>query len=376
MGVFNPIITVLMTVYNGGEYFSASMKSVLNQTFRNFEFLIIDDCSTDHSVQTIESFGDGRIRIHHNPINLGQTKSLNVGLKIASGEYIARIDADDIAFPHWLERQVAFINDNPNYSVVSANVVAIDEMNRIKKIYRPPMHKEDIILRSLIASPISHVGSVFKKNDVLEHGGYDENYKIAADYDLCGKLLRNNRKITTNPQILMAIREHAQSLSRSERGKKELQEIIEVAQKNIDKFTNMKFSNDEVKLFCMANYDEGNLGADEFNKALKATRKVYGNLEPSLRIKNRKAVQWLYKRCTTIYLKRFFSFLIQRNYAGARQLSLEGIKEFGLSIFVPLFIASLSGKMFSQNLLALYEKMLRKKAQFQINSGSDMGLFR
>lgn len=375
MGVFNPTITVLMTVYNGGKYLSAAIQSILNQTLRDFEFLIIDDGSTDNSIQTIESFGDGRIRLYRNSVNLGQTKSLNVGLKMAQGDYIARIDADDIALSYWLEKQAAFIKNNPDYSVVGVYVVAIDEMDRIKKIYRPPMNQEDIVLRSLIASPVNHVGAVLKKEDVLSQGGYGENYKTAADYDLWGKLLRGNRKMTTNPQILMAIREHAKSLSRSERGKKELQEIIEVTKKNIDKFTNIKFSDDEVKLFCMANYDEGNLGADEFNKALKATRKVYRNLEPSLRIENKKAARWLYKRCTTIYLKRLFFFLMQKNYAGARRLSLEGIKEFGFSIFVPLFIASLSGKMFSQNFLALYEKMLRKKAQLQISGRLNMGLF-
>lgn len=86
MGVFNPTITVLMTVYNGGNYLSASIQSILNQAFRDFELLIVDDASTDDSLKIIQSYGDPRIVIHSNAVNLGQTKSLNVGLRLARGK--------------------------------------------------------------------------------------------------------------------------------------------------------------------------------------------------------------------------------------------------------------------------------------------------
>jgi len=95
-----------MTVFNGGQYLRRSVQSVLDQTNRDFEFLIVDDASTDNSLELIKSFDDDCIHIYPNEENIGQAKSLNVGLKLAKGKYIARIDADDIAFPKWLEKEI------------------------------------------------------------------------------------------------------------------------------------------------------------------------------------------------------------------------------------------------------------------------------
>lgn len=369
-------ITVLMAVYNGGYYLDNAIKSVLAQTFRDFEFLIINDCSTDDTLKRIHSYNDQRIRVYNNSENVGQTESLNIGLRLARGDYVARIDADDVAFPYWLEKQAAFVKVNPDCSVVSAYVVAIDETNKIKKIHKPPVCREDIILRSLFTSPINHVGSILRKKDVLERGGYEKCYKIAADYDLWGKLLRDNLTVTTNKEVLMAIREHTQSLSKSEHEKRGLQEIIEVVSKNVDKFTNMKFSKREMQIFCMANFSEGSLDSNEFKEALAINKKVYENLEPSLGIKHGKAIRWQHKRCTTLYWKRFFYFLSQGNYDGARQVLWEGLKEFGLaSIFVLFFVASLFDVLFLKNVQPLYEKILRGKAKFQLNKRLKEELF-
>ena len=97
-----PQITVLMAVYNGEKCLNHTIESILNQSFQNFEFLIVNDCSTDNTIELIKSFEDPRIRIHNNAVNLGQTKSLNVGLKLTKGKYIARMDADDYAMPERL----------------------------------------------------------------------------------------------------------------------------------------------------------------------------------------------------------------------------------------------------------------------------------
>jgi|GEM_PF-598087 len=369
-------ITVLMALYNGGEYLKLTVQSVLNQTHPNFEFLIVNDCSTDNSLEIIRSFHDERIKIYNNPRNLGQAKSLNVGLRLAKGDYIARIDADDIALPQWLETQLHCIEAHPDCSVISAYVFAIDERNKIKKLYKPPLGREDIILRSLIASPINHVGSIFRKKDIVQNGGYDEQYMIAADYDLWGKLLKNNFRITTTPKMLMAIREHTRSLSRLEGGKREFEEIKEVISKNIIHFVSMKFSDDEVRLFCRANYDGGNLTTDEFRKAIAVTRKVYTNLGPSLKIKHGKKIQWTRHRCLTIYLKRIFSLIEHKDYTAVRHLSLEAIKEFGpFSIFIMFFGASLFDGMILAFILELYNKILRRKACFQLGDPSGTGMF-
>lgn len=366
-----PLVTVLMALYNGGEYLKQSVQSVLEQTYDNFEFLIVNDCSTDDSLKVIESFQDKRIKVYSNARNLGQTPSLNLGLKLSKGDYFARIDGDDVALPQWLQAQVDAIEKYPDHSVISSYAVAIDETNRIKKVYAPPLEREDIILRSLIAPPIHHVGSILKKKDIIEIGGYDDRFVYAADYDLWERLIREGLKITTTPQILVAIREHGRSVSRSEHGRRDLQEVKEIAGRNINRFVKVKFSDGEISLFCRANYDGGNLTADEFVEAVEVTKRVYENLVPSLGIGNRKTAQWTRKRCMTIYLKRIFQAIVRGDYRSVMGLSLRGIREFGLlSIFTALWGTSLLGGAVLAFIPKLYHKMLEQKARRELGSRS------
>ena len=113
-----PIVTVLMTVYNGKNYLNEEIESVLCQTLDNYEFLIVDDASTDNSIEIINSYKDSRIKLLKNRENIGQTASLNEGLAIAQGQYIARFDQDDVCLPKRLEDQVAFFKKNPSISIV------------------------------------------------------------------------------------------------------------------------------------------------------------------------------------------------------------------------------------------------------------------
>ena len=360
-----PLITVLMALYNGGEYLKQTVKSVLGQTYAHFEFLIVNDCSTDRSLEIIASFNDDRIKIHHNHKNLGQTPSLNIGVKLAKGDYFARIDGDDLALPQWLQTQVEATERYPDYSVISSYAFAIDEKNQIKKIYKPPLDREDIILRSLITPPIHHVGSILKKKDILDVGGYDERYIYAADYDLWERLVRKNFKITTTPKVLVAIREHAHSVSRSEHGRQDLVEVKEIAGRNISNFIKGRFSNEEVDLFCRANYAEGNLTADEFNQAVAVTKRIYTNLIPTFKIEDLKIRRWTTARCRTIYLKRIFFLIIRRDYKATREVSLKGIKEFGIvSIFSILWAGSFLGGALIF-VPGIYSRVLQQKARFQ-----------
>src|SRR5580698_9685158 len=109
----NPKVTVLMPVYNGEKYIKEALESILQQTFIDFEFLIINDGSTDNSVSIIKSFNDNRIRLIHNEKNSGLVYSLNKGIGLSNGEYIARMDCDDVSIPERLEKQVGFLNSNP-----------------------------------------------------------------------------------------------------------------------------------------------------------------------------------------------------------------------------------------------------------------------
>ena len=123
----NPKVAVLMSVYNGEKYLREAINSILSQTFNDFEFLIINDGSTDGTADILKSYTDSRIKIINNEKNIGLTKSLNKGLKIAKGEYIARQDADDISMPERLKEEVAFLEIHKDYAVVGTFVKILNE---------------------------------------------------------------------------------------------------------------------------------------------------------------------------------------------------------------------------------------------------------
>lgn len=373
----NITVTVLMTVYNGGHYLKMAVESVLAQTYKDFEFLIIDDCGTDDSLTVVKSFDDKRIVIHCNEQNLGQTRSLNVGLKLARGKYVARIDADDIALPHWLERQVSAAIENPGDAVISTPAIVIDASNKIKKVSGSPATLEEIILRSLTFSPINHVGSLLKKEIILDNGGYDENYKTAADYNLWGKLLRNSVGISSTRDVLMAIRVHAASLTITEIDKSGLTEISSIMKKNIDYFTCSGIKEDEADLVCGALYQEKVLSDGEFDQAIKVLTRVYSDLSlPGIASKDI-INKWLKARRTTAYLKRIYYFITQKNYAASRRLSWKGVIVFGpLSAFTILWGVSLLGGMALSHIPGFYNKILKRKACLQLGIQPNMGIMR
>ena len=114
-----PMVSVLMAVYNAEKYLTEAVESILVQTFADFEFLIIDDGSVDGSAAILEDYAesDERVKVIHNSENLGLTKSLNIGLKLTQGKFIARIDADDVAVPERFEKQITFMDDHPDIGV-------------------------------------------------------------------------------------------------------------------------------------------------------------------------------------------------------------------------------------------------------------------
>lgn len=184
-----PQVTVLMSVYNGEKYLREAIDSILGQTFKDFEFLIIDDGSTDGSAAIIGSYSDPRIRLIRNVKNIGLTRSLNKGLKLAKGQYIARMDADDISLPERLEKEVAIAGAYPEITVVTtgfANFVnSFGEDNRDIANNGGTDEIEWIGFEDLLeGNKIFHGSVLFKRKNVLDIGGYNERLPTAQDYDL------------------------------------------------------------------------------------------------------------------------------------------------------------------------------------------------
>lgn len=202
-----PLITVLMPVYNSAAFLSEAIESILNQTFKSFEFLIIDDCSTDTSLSIIKSFSDKRIRVIQNNRNLGISTSLNLGIAMARGEVIARMDADDISSPDRLSVQYDFIMNHPDVGMVACWARVINEA---KELIRTDEFKpEYYYYNTTFICWIYHPTVLYRKDVIRSLGGYTVLY--SEDFELFWKLFRTT-KVHVIPRFLLDYRITRKSL--------------------------------------------------------------------------------------------------------------------------------------------------------------------
>lgn len=181
-----PGISVVMPVYNTPvKYLEEAVESILNQTFQDFEFIIIDDGSTDETVkQYLNEIQDARVRVLRNEKNIGITKSLNVGLRAAQGKYIARMDSDDISLPMRFEKQYCFMETHPETILCGTNVFEIG--NRQRQIHFRIDDKENYRIKLLFYNPGPRHPTVFFRRSMLVENSieYDERLRYAQDYML------------------------------------------------------------------------------------------------------------------------------------------------------------------------------------------------
>lgn len=186
------MISVILPAYNAEKTIKNAINSALSQTYKNFELIIIDDGSTDNTAKELCHFNDNRIKIIKNEKNLGLPTTLNKGIKISSSKYIARIDADD----EWidkkkLEKQINFLENNPEYVLVGTGAVCVDENDKYLYKYLKPETNEQIKKTLLGYNCFIHSSVVFRKEEAIEVGAYSEddiNINVAQDYSLWLKL--------------------------------------------------------------------------------------------------------------------------------------------------------------------------------------------
>lgn len=205
------MISVLMSVYNAEEYLRIAIESILNQTYTDFEFIIINDGSTDQSKAIINSYKDKRIKLIDNVKNSGLVFSLNKGIDSAAGEYIARMDADDISLPERFEKQIEFLNKETDVALVSSSGTYIDENGIDKKYLEFPVSAHLIFTYLFFGNPIIHT-SVFIKTDVLRKYKYKKDYYLAEDYFLWSQIAKDH-KVANIPEPLVKYRFHESSIS-------------------------------------------------------------------------------------------------------------------------------------------------------------------
>ena len=221
----NPQVSIIMPVYNGEKYIKETIESILSQTFKDFEFIIIDDHSTDNSVNIISSFKDPRIKLSVNEKNLGLSNTLNLAIENSKAKYIARMDHDDISLPNRIEEQFNFMEQNPEIGACGTYIKMFGFGEpRIKKF---PLKGSDIKAELLLHSPMAHPTVMFRKEVLKKYDlKYNSEYDGAEDYDLWERM--NTVTIMANiPKILLNYRLHESQLSRISPTKKAKVEKIQ-----------------------------------------------------------------------------------------------------------------------------------------------------
>jgi hypothetical protein len=202
-----------MTVYNGETHLREAIDSILRQSFGNFDFLIINDGSTDHTRELILSYDDPRIRLVDNERQLGQTRSLNRGLKLAEGELIARQDADDISEPERLERQVAFMKRRDEVALLGTWYRKIDGDGVVIGNRELPCSWTQIRWSLLFICPFVHSSVMLRKSVLVEQiGFYDEAFAYAQDYELWSRIARRF-SVANLAEYLVKYRTTAESMT-------------------------------------------------------------------------------------------------------------------------------------------------------------------
>ena len=258
MSVNIPVVTVLMPVYNCELYIKEAINSILNQTFTDYELIIIDDCSTDSTAEIIKDYSDSRIIFFEKDTNSGYTNSLNYGLSVAKGEYIARMDGDDISLPTRLEKQFHFLNSNPDIILCGTSYSIIQQ----RGVFYMPQTYEEIKINLLLANCLVHPSVMFRKDVFLQHNLlYDLQMEPAEDYDLWVKLAAIG-KLHNLQECLLLYRVHNAQVS-AIRSKKQKEAANQVRLKALQPL-NTVLSSAEKVVYLKAVESTENLKYDEF----------------------------------------------------------------------------------------------------------------
>lgn len=211
--VEQPRLSVLMCVYNGDQFIEEAVQSILVQTYSSFEFIIVNDGSTDRSAEILSSFGDPRMKIINNEVNRGLIRSLNIGLDAARGELIARMDADDISDPRRFEKQVAFFDNNSDVGVCGTWLKIIGEDD----LYTFPVSHDEIKVALLEYNPIAHPSVMFRTK-VLKLSGsyYDIQFPGAEDYELWTRAIFTTRFANIGETLLL-YRKHGNQVTQNKK---------------------------------------------------------------------------------------------------------------------------------------------------------------
>lgn len=204
-----PLVSVLMPVYNVEKYIREAMDGVVQQTFEDFEFVIVDDCSTDGTVAIVEEYAarDPRIRLTSTPRNMGHTAALNLGLDETKGEFVARMDGDDVTFPPRFDLQLAYLQKHPECVALGTQVEFMDEEGDFLVRLNRQLAHEDIETNLMRGDCLAmvHPTVMFRRDVVMAIGKYDSGLKKGEDHDLYLRLAEHGR-LANLPEVMLRVR--------------------------------------------------------------------------------------------------------------------------------------------------------------------------
>ena len=226
-----PEISVIMSVYNGETYLKEAIESVISQTFKDWELIVINDCSTDSTGEILAELAekDERIKVHPNEVNLKLPTSLNKAISLSQGKYIARMDADDICLPQRLEKQYKFMEENPHISLSSCQFMTVKNGVYMSGGAGGRCDNDALRAMLLVTNPILHPG-VIAKAEVMKKFNYDTTLTCTEDLELWTRMVMGNHKIEILTECLMIYRLHDKQIT-STTLERQHAEVLKIQQK-------------------------------------------------------------------------------------------------------------------------------------------------
>ncbi len=271
-----PLVSIIMPVFNGEKFLHEAIDSLLQQTYNNWELLAVNDGSTDRSREIILQYTDSRIKLIENEKNIGIIGTKNRAIDLARGKYIATLDADDIALPTRIEKQVAYLEANPNCGLCATLHQEIDEKGNKGLVSIFPTEPADVKSYLLIANCICH-SSTMLRADLYKANKYDDDYYVAEDFELWDRISRTH-KVVNLPEILTYYRVHGGNISitKKERMFETVKELCKRILSNIE----LPYSPEELEIHSdLISYtNELNADRTSFRRMEQWILKFYGHI--------------------------------------------------------------------------------------------------
>ncbi len=268
-----PKISLIMSVYNGEDYIAEAIDSVLNQSFTDWELIVINDCSTDKTAEILSKYEllDKRVKVYTNEVNLRLPSSLNKALSLAEGKYIARMDADDICLPDRLSKQYDFMEKNQDVALSSCRFMTLKNGVISSGGCGGRSDAESIKALLLVTNPILHPG-IIAKAEVIKQLGYDKNFTCTEDMELWTRFVLAGYKIEILSEYLMIYRLHDKQITGTTL-EKQHKEVVTVQKSYYGKLLNA-MTKEKEDFYINAIYFTNNIDVSKFCEFYKWAKSI------------------------------------------------------------------------------------------------------